>query len=543
MRRPGFLWLLPLVLAACSTRCGETRVEGLAPAGSITLVRAPAEGPETPLPAPAGREGDVGTAHPLLLEAHDPAGRWVILCQPREDTNGDGQVEAHRGMHGATFGDDVDPYLILESGPGQRIDQYVAHAGSHVAVIRDGKLVIVDVEARTETVLPRVDVTDDGDPFEPHRAAVFDAAGKTLGYLAKKGERTIAIVRDLEAGVETEVDPGPGRLWRIDLPGDGSSIAMRVVVADTNGDGILGWPIPETTRSHRRCRTSGSYSVHPGKTDTMATRIVSLATGRMTRVPGIEAALGNRWVVREEAPEKSPAALFLVSAEGIARPFVSAACDGELFYLDHGRKLALVACQNGAVRFGGGLERTRVELHGEDVHLPLGVFVQDPGFYTKKVGTGSVVLLRSVSPEEGRADPPDVLVDMEHHGVLHPFPEGARALSAHDRYALYMSAENKLMLRDRSSGVDSVLRPSERSEHLDQVERFAYSGPEVFDLERGVVGRISLFYAMILTTDGWGLGVPHTSEDKLPERNELWRGPLRWAKPTPEPYYGRFGLW
>ncbi|MDC3957457.1 hypothetical protein KEG38_26605 [Polyangium jinanense] len=318
---------------------------------------------------------------------------------------------------------------------------------------------------------------------------------------------------------------------------------MHAVVADTNGDGILGWPIPKTSLGHRRCRTSGSYSVHPGKTDTLVTRIVSLATGRMTRVPRIEAALGDRWIVREEAPEKSPAALFLVSAEGIARPFVSAACDGDLFYLDHGRKLALVACRNGAVRFSHEPERTRVELHGEDSHLPLGVYVQDPRFYTKKVGTGSVVLLWTVTPEEGGADPPDVLVDMEHHGVLYPFPEGARALSAYDRYALYASAEKKLVLRDRSLGVHSVLRPYEHNVHFDQVERFAYSGPELFDLERGVVGRMSLFYTMILTTDGWGLGVPHTSEDKLPARNELWRGPLRWDKPKPEPYYGSRGLW
>ncbi|HVK63032.1 MAG TPA: hypothetical protein VM694_01090 [Polyangium sp.] len=543
MRRPGLPWLLPLFLAACSTRCGETRVKGLAPEGWSTLVRAPAEGPETPLQAPAGREGDVGTAHPLLIEAHDPAGRWVILCQPREDTNGDGQVEAHHGMHGATFGDDVDPYLILGSGPGQPIDQYVAHAGPHVAVIRDSKLVIVDVEALTETVLPRADVTDDDDPFEPHRAAVFDTAGKTLGYLATKGERTIAIVRDLEAGVETEIEPGPGRLWRIALPGDGSSIVMHAVVADTNGDGLLGWPIPKTSLGHRLCRTSGSYSVHPGKADPVETRIVSLATGRMTRVPRIVTALGNRWIVREEAPEESPAALFLVSAEGIARPFVSAACDGDPFYLDHGRKLALVACQNGAVRFSHEPERTRVELHGEDSHWPLGVYVQDPRFYTKKVGTGSVVLLRSVNPEEGGADPPDVLVDMERHGVLHPFPEGARALSAYDRYALYASAEKKLVLRDRSLGVDSVLRPEEHNVHMDQVERFAHSGSEVFDLERGVVGEVSLFYAMVLTTDGWALGVPHSAEDKLPEKGELWRGPLRWEKPKPQPYYGRFGSW
>ena len=541
MRRPGLPWLLPLFLAACSTRCGETRVEGLAPEGWSTLVRAPAQGPETPLQAPAGREGDVGTAHPFLLEAHDPAGRWVILCQPREDTNGDGQVEAHRGNHGAMSGDDVDPYLIFGSGAGQRIDQYVAHAGSHVAVIRDGKLVIIDVEARTETVVPRAEVTDDNDLFEPHRTAVFDAAGKTLGYLAKKGERRIAIVRDLEAGVETEVDPGPGRLWRIELPGDGSSIVMHVVVADRNNDGILGVPIPEPSLGHRRCRKRGSHGFD--LVDTLVTRIVSLATGRMTRVPRIEAALGNRWIVREEAPEKSPAALFLVSAEGIARPFVSAACDGDLVYLDHGRKLALVACRNGAARFRNEPERTRVELHGEDFHLPLGVYVQDPRFSTKKVGTGSVVLLRTVNSEEGGADPPDVLVDMEHQGVLHPFPEGAHALSAYDRYALYVSAENKLVLRERSLGVDSVLRPSERNVHMEQVERFAHSGSEVFDLERGVVGEVSLFYAMVLTTDGWALGVPHASEDKLPEKNELWRGPLRWEKPKPEPYYGRHGSW
>ncbi|TKD10302.1 hypothetical protein [Polyangium fumosum] len=168
-----------------------------------------------------------------------------------------------------------------------------------------------------------------------------------------------------------------------------------------------------------------------------------------------------------------------------------------------------------------------------------------PGFglFYEKGGDGERGVAPDRDPEEGNADPPDVLVDMEHHGVLHPFPEGARALSAYDRYALYVSAENKLMLRERRLGEDFVLRPSERNVLMDQVGRFAHGGSEVFDLERGVVGEVSLFYAMVLTTDGWALGVPHTPEDKIPERNELWRGPLRWAKPKPEPYYGRFGSW
>ena len=126
MRRPGLPWLLPLFLAACSTRCGETRVEGLAPEGWITLVRAPAEGPETPLPAPAGREGDVGTAHPLLIEAHDRVSGGIQDYMPLYyEHNLDGKVtfDEHWGFEYMW-----SPYMDLLAGKALSLYEYnLAH--------------------------------------------------------------------------------------------------------------------------------------------------------------------------------------------------------------------------------------------------------------------------------------------------------------------------------------------------------------------------------------------------------------------------------
>src|SRR5687767_9734010 len=57
------------------------------------------------LPPPAGAHGEIGTRHPLLLQALAADGRWCIICQARTDTNHDGEISASIGRHGDTVGD------------------------------------------------------------------------------------------------------------------------------------------------------------------------------------------------------------------------------------------------------------------------------------------------------------------------------------------------------------------------------------------------------------------------------------------------------
>ena len=89
----------------------------------------------------------IGTLGGFALEAVSPDGRWLVLCQAHEDTNGDGEIAVYQDMHHGFFhGDSMNPYLIFGAGAGTRLDTFVAMAddGRFLAVIRDGKLMLVD---------------------------------------------------------------------------------------------------------------------------------------------------------------------------------------------------------------------------------------------------------------------------------------------------------------------------------------------------------------------------------------------------------------
>src|SRR3984885_15549655 len=82
--------------------------------------------PPTP---PNTLPGDIGTAAPIggFMEADN--GSWFVVCQARDDTDGDGTLSIRFSGHGFD-GDALVPYLVLGGGPGERID-YPAAATPH----------------------------------------------------------------------------------------------------------------------------------------------------------------------------------------------------------------------------------------------------------------------------------------------------------------------------------------------------------------------------------------------------------------------------
>ena len=286
-----------------------------------------------------GNEGAVGeepsgygTAHPTILQVVDPAGSWMVMCQARVDTDGDGRVSSSfDDHHGVAFGDDVEPYLVLGPGAGTRIDDYVNHdrSGRWIAVIQAQRLVLIDArEGKRWDLSASGAVTADVDGvFGPHAAASFDAAGRHCQYVRRQGARIVVVVRDLRTHKETVIDPGPGLFHRARIEPSGHWVIVRVVAEDTDGNGRLELPRIASSLTKRRCRGEvGAYSTFGRSGDDDVRRVARVAGGRASAVKGLVAPIGEGLLCR-----KADGALVMRLADGVARQVAPAAAKALLY--------------------------------------------------------------------------------------------------------------------------------------------------------------------------------------------------------------------
>lgn len=290
--------------------------------------------------APYLRSPEVlGTPHPVLPQAAAPDGSWVALCQARTDTDGDGAIKVMMGYHGDAHGDARELYVADAAHPeGQRYDRLVDHAGRWLVLVKDRKLVLRDASGGAETVLGPAAAPDARGLHE--RSASLDDGGTRLLYLEGADGRERVRIRALgdAGGGDRAYDPGPGRVWKGALVGDGSWFAVAVVAEDTDGDGALTLPTLQTTLAGGPCRGEPmSYSTYGWKGDAFEWRHFRTADGtRETRE--VLAWTGDALVVRE-----ADGALTWARATGDT-PLAPASCAGEPVAVYDEGPSALVAC-------------------------------------------------------------------------------------------------------------------------------------------------------------------------------------------------------
>lgn len=307
-------------------------------ASSAPIAVAPVQ---VPLPT-----GPIGTAHPFTFVAADPDARWVVTCQAREDTDGDGAIRVGIGHHGDTFGDAMRPYLVLGAGAGIALDAFVAadRSGNHVAYVQDGKLRVHDVVRGTTLDLSALgaNANDDANPFGAHRALSFDRDGGRLLYLRDRGANTVAVVRDVERGSEAELSFGAGLVWRAAFSREGDYVIGSVVANDTDGDGKLSLPTMRTSLSKRGCRGPvTSYSTNGMQGDAIEARYVPSGGGSVRSYVGTIGNLGSTMIVKgpsdlalQEDTTRTPigtGSCDLLHADGVRGRLVYR-CDNELFW-------------------------------------------------------------------------------------------------------------------------------------------------------------------------------------------------------------------
>lgn len=234
--------------------------------------------PTVPSPTSSAGATTIGTAHPLVVELAARDGSWIAICQARTDTDGDGEIAVNVGMHGDTWGDALRPYVVLGgAGEGEAVDVLVDWSldDRWLAVVRGGKLALLDGARGTWTELAGADVRDDGVPLGPHRAA--SVAASRMTYF--RGDDTI-VIRELPGGAEREVKVAGAKLWRVELHPAGDWARVYAMRKDTDGDGVVSWPSMRTSLSARGCRGPiTSYSTGGWSGDTPDELWLDLATG------------------------------------------------------------------------------------------------------------------------------------------------------------------------------------------------------------------------------------------------------------------------
>jgi hypothetical protein len=275
---------------------------------------------------------------PVSFEAAAPDASWTVVCEAREDTNGDGVIDAAPGAHGELVGDRLQRYLGLGNGEANRIDDLLAATpdGSFLVVRREGRAELVNTRTFALRELPGVELRRDS-ALPARRALVAEndalhyvrrnAAGDTelvLQALPGGGERVLYTTREEVLGLE----PDP----------TGTFVVLEVVGADKNGNGRLDRPAAGDA-SPRSC--SGPLPrarARRADVDASGFVVVPRAGGKARRVDDLALVFGRELIRR-----RADGALF-GERDGRTRLLGDAACRGRVLFAEPERGILLIGC-------------------------------------------------------------------------------------------------------------------------------------------------------------------------------------------------------
>ncbi len=423
--------------------------------------------------------GPIGTRHPLLFQRAARDGRWVIACQAREDTNGDGKLEVRFGRHGDTYGDALAPYLFLEPGEGERLEDFLAAdpTGRYLVVVRGGSLRLLDTYTRADHELAPPEAIPESTAPSASLPVSFSRDGQRLLLVSLSGpeKRATAFLVNLRDGTRREVPHGPGVLGQALLDPEGQWVWFGVVTQDTDGDGQLTWPRARTSLASRYCRGPiMSYGTYGQAGDSASWLLRRVDAGPLVPREGVLQPLGDALLRQGEQGE-----VFVEQASGQRTEWVPASCRANVLHVDAAREQVLVACT---------AQGNALELHGARVHQPLGL---SSGYATRPPPSNGPLRLFPVRPSSPEGGAPSSsaqsVVDLETRTV-HPvrgevqYTEGTRALVV--RSAGRDHRFRRLWLVDTQTGAQRELG-DQRGYGLTAAGDFVYAEGLLVDLSTG----------------------------------------------------------
>lgn len=318
--------------------------------------------PASPSPSPSRvrppvpSTGAIGTAHPIAVQASAADGRWIVACQARSDTNGDGSLGVAIGPHGDFYGDRMVPYLIVGEGEGEAIESFIARDPTDrmMVTLERGALTLRDTLTGARRVLDSGGFKRDAAGAGGDMIAGFDR-DRSLVYLrgADPTARTI-VVHGLESGREATIDPGPGKLLGAWVQADGRHL---VVAVDLPVAGKLLARRSYTTRHRGPCRgpmMSSFTSNSGGPPGEM--RVIDLEGGDRWSLPRADGrlvgVLGEQAIVR-----RGDGSIWGEGLDGGTPPhkLVDASCRGAILAASAARGSLLIRCDS--------IERPLLQIH------------------------------------------------------------------------------------------------------------------------------------------------------------------------------------
>lgn len=276
----------------------------------------------------SARAEGIGGVGPTLVAATAQDGSWAILCQARKDTDGDGRLSVTTS-HGGSSGDQQQAYLVLGSGEGTPIDDFLGADPT-------GRRALIERNKRTFLIQPGLGPDLDLTRLGARGLLQFDESGERLAYAKPIDKKDRIVVRDLTTGREHMLDPGPGKLDSFSIE-PGGSFLRASVFALRKGD--IPWRTTASS-SPRWCWTGFvSDSVRSSGTPPV-TRLIPMAGGGAREIPDLIGVLGDAWLRRAAGGE------ILAERPGAApQVLVPAACGGIVVARTPAPGTLLVACK------------------------------------------------------------------------------------------------------------------------------------------------------------------------------------------------------
>ena len=307
--------------------------------------------------------------------------------------------------------------LLLPSGRSIRADDHHAAPGDrHVVVVRDGRLVLVDVANERETdMMPQL--LEDGlegclrrgTPaalssstmlFDTNAACYFGFSdnGRTVAWMESGAMGYHVVARDLEDGSSHTIHPGPGIVTRMRPMPDGDAVMLSMFVEGDPPDAVTPPIEPRPGSKPRWSRWPALLPDFPfeyrcTKPDKLAPGVVEVT--RVFALDGRELDRRGREYVpmgRDLVRPADHGGLWWWTPDQRERTHVPV-CDGEMIHVDRSTGQMLLLCD-------------AVSVHGSRADFTRGRLVlQTSG---DQVDLGQVSLTRSY-PERGTRTPHVVL--------------------------------------------------------------------------------------------------------------------------------------
>ncbi len=468
------------------------------------------EGPKLNLPTelPDG----YGQAAPTLLISSSPTGSWLVACQARTDSDGNGLLQVLLGPHGELGGDQLVPYFLGSAGQELELDRYLGHdpTGRYLALQTGGRVLLLDSHLGTSEDLSAIGADHRADSLRylPHRSFAFSPDGQVLAYVRRQGPRDWVVLRELHSGLEQLLDPQAPIVWRLRFESGGHWLRIDTATEDTNQNGHIGWGSPPAPEGDSGCPSPiPSFPVPAFPSDATQVALYDRVSSTLRYLPDFVAAAGETYIERSEAGE-----LWQADFTGWRQLVSSEVCQGRVLAFHARSSAVLFGCSGGYGQRRDMFLRTRTQRKA--LGIELAPFEVDEPLEL----AGDTLIL---NPKNA------ALVLDFNTTTLTTLTDGTTMLSGYG--ATLLAERNGRLYWVSAGGTETAV--GMRRPTLGSILRrgpWVALGPQLLNLESRRSGGVFPEPPLALSEAGQGL-LPASVDELIP------LGPLRWVPPLPEP--------